>query len=112
MIAIIIILLLLCLLGITVHTPDGEHRCRGMILTCTVDLLARAAVCNMKGFNGSYSCATCLDSGDNTIGESRMHRYWPFNLSCEIRNVHGVQSAFVKASQTGEAVSIKTVVVL
>ena len=103
------------MLRIIVHTPDGEHRCRGMILTCTVDLPARAAVCNMKGFNGSYSCATRLDSGDNTIGESRMHacmhRYWLFNLSCEIRNVDGVQSAFVKASQTGEAVSIKTVVV-
>lgn len=41
-----------------------------------------------------------------------MQRYWPFNLSCEIRNVHGVQSAFVKASQTGEAVSIKTVVAI
>ena len=44
------------------HTRWGVS-CREMILTCMVDLPARAAVCNMKGFNGSYSCATCLDSG-------------------------------------------------
>ena len=92
-------------------TPDGEHLCRGMILTCSVDLPAKATVCNMKGFNGAYSCATCLDSGDNTVGESYMHSYWPFNPHCESRSVDGVQNAFVKASQTGEAVSVKGLVV-
>lgn len=95
----------ICLPGITVGTPDGEYLCQGMILTCTLDLPAKAAVCNMKGFNGAHSCATCLDSGDNTVGESHLHRYWPFNSHCEIRTVAGVQSAFVNATQTGEAVS-------
>ena len=41
--------------------------------------------------------------------DSHMYRYCPFNQSCEIKNVHGVQSAFMKA---GEAISIKTVVAL
>ena len=86
-------------------TPDGELSCRGMILTCSVDLPAKAAVCNMKGFNGAHSCVTCMDSGDNTVGESHMHRYWPFNPHCEIRSVDSVRNAFVKASQTGDAVS-------
>lgn len=59
-----------------------------------------------------WSLLLCnMFSGDNTIGESHMHRYWPFNPHCEIRAVADVQSAFVKASQTGEAVSVTSWVV-
>ena len=76
-----------------------------MLLTCTVDLPARAAVCNMKGFNGAQSCTTCLDSGDNTVGSTRMHRYWPFNPNCEVRSLDSVHRTVVRASQTGTTVS-------
>ena len=82
-----------------------KHACRGMLLTCTVDLPARAAVCNMKGFNGAHSCTTCLDSGDNTVGSTRMHRYWPFNPNCEVRSLDSVHRTVVRASQTGTTVS-------
>ena len=75
------------------------------MLICTVDLPARALVCNMKAYNGAYSCPTCLDSGDNSVGSSHMHRYWPFNSTCEIRTLEGVQRAFKEASRSGIAVS-------
>ena len=91
--------------GVEVSTPDGVHICRGMMLTCSVDLPARALVCNMKSNNGAHLCPTCLDSGGNTVGASPMHRYWPFNLHCEIRALAGVQRAFKEASTSGTAVS-------
>ena len=75
------------------------------MLTSTVDLPARAAVCNMKGFNGAHSCTTCLDSGDNTVGSTHMHRYWPFNPNCEVRSLDSIHRSIVKASQTGNPVS-------
>ena len=93
------------LIEVKVSTPDGVHICRGMLLTCSVDLPARALVCSMKNYNGAYSCPTCLDSGDNTVGASPMHRYWPFNSSCEIRTLEGVHTAFKEASRSGIAVS-------
>lgn len=93
------------LIGFEVSTPDGIHICRGMMLICSVDITARALVCNMKGFNGAHSCPTCLDRGDNTVGASPMHRYWPFNSSCEIRTLEGVHRAFKEASTSGIAVS-------
>ena len=68
-------------IGLKVSTPDGIHICRGRMLTCSVDLPAQALVCSMKSFNGAHSCPTCLGSGDNTVGASPMHRYWPFNSS-------------------------------
>ena len=91
--------------GVEVSTPDGVHICRGMMLTCLVDLPARALLCKMKSYNGAHSYPTCLDSGDNTVGACPMHRYWPFNLRCEIRALVGVQRAFKEASTIGTAVS-------
>ena len=78
-----------------------------MMLICSVDLLARALVCSMKNFNGAYSCPTCLDSGDNRVGANPMHRYWPYNLMCEVRTLESVHRAFKEASRTDTAVSIK-----
>ena len=92
-------------IGLKVSTPDGIHICRGMMLTYSVDLPARALVCNMKSFNGVHSCPTCLDSGDNNVGASPMHRYWPFNSTCEIRTLESVHTAFKDASASGIAVS-------
>ena len=95
-------------IGIEVCTPEGNKTCRGIMLTCTVDLPARAAVCNMKGFNGAHSCTTCLDSGDNTVGSTHMHRYWPFNPNCEVRSLDSVHTTIVNASETGNPVSYLT----
>lgn len=92
--------------GVTVTTPDGVKTCRAIISVCTVDLPARALVCNMKAFNGAYSCVTCLDEGDNTIGASPMVRYWPYNASCQVRSTTDVIDAFTDATTTNTAVSI------
>ena len=61
-----------------------------MLLICTVDLPAKALVCNMKGFNEEYSCSTCLDKGDNTSSLSHLHCYCPFNHHYEIRSTDDV----------------------
>ena len=53
--------------------------------------------------------AMCLDSGDDTVGASSVHRYWPFNIRCEIRALAGVKRAFKKASTSGTAVSTCTI---
>ena len=47
----------------------------------------------MKAYNGQYSC-TCLDEGDNTIGAHAGNRYWPYNLSCQIRTLAEVNVAY------------------
>ena len=78
-----------------------------MLLICIVDPPAKALVCKMKGFNGEYSCSTCLDKGDNTIGLSHVHPYWPFNHHCEIRSTDDVCAVFTKASKTGQPVNPK-----
>ena len=77
------------------------------MLICSVDLPARALVCSMKSFNGAFSCPTCLDSGDNRVGASHMHRYWPYNPTCEIRTLESVRTSFEEASSSGTAVSTK-----
>ena len=95
--------------GIEVSSPDGKVlRCKAAILICSVDLPARASVCNMKSYNGAYSCSTCLDCGDNTVGSSHLHRYWPFNEACEIRSLESVQGAFTSACINGQPVNVLT----
>ena len=55
--------------GLEVVTPGGVYRRKGMLLLFTADLPARAAVMNMKNFNGEYACSTCEDK-DNTRGNT------------------------------------------
>ena len=90
--------------GIEVQTPDGNKQCRAVILVSTLDLQARAIFCNMKAYNGQYSCCTCLDEGDNTIGAHAGIRYWPYNPSCQIRTLAGVNVAYRQATTEGVAV--------
>ena len=93
-------------IGIKVETPDGFFISRGMLLLTTVDLPARAILCNMKQHSGAHACCTCEDLGDNTLGKTRLHRVWPFTASCKIRTPESVANAFRSATNTGKAVSI------
>lgn len=91
--------------GIEVETPDGLFISRGMLLITTVDLPARAMLCNMKQFSGAHACSTCEDPGDNTLGKTPLHRVWPFTAACKIRTPESVVNAFRSATNTGKAVS-------
>ena len=91
--------------GIVVRTKDGLRQCRARLCVCTADLPAKALVCNMKAYNGEYACPTCLDKGDNTVGPSFLHRYWPFNPSMVLRTEEGVWEASSEATTTGSSVS-------
>lgn len=86
-------------------TPDGPHQCRAMLLLCSVDLPARALVSNMKLFNGEYSCCTCKDKGDNTVGASAGVRYWPYRSSCILRTADGIEQDYKDAVKDETAVS-------
>ena len=50
---------------------------RAILLTCSVDLPARAMLTNMKQWNGAYGCLYCEEKG-TTIGCDHLHRYWPY----------------------------------
>ena len=65
-----------CHLGIEVQLPSSETPTlsRSMLLLCSVDLPAKAALCNMVQYNGFYACPTCLDPGDNSVTSAPMLR--------------------------------------
>ena len=78
--------------------------CKAALLACAVDLPVKGLVCNMKQYNGEYSCPACLDKGDNTITRSTLVRYWPYNTVCRIRTAEEVEAAFTKATKDGTPV--------
>lgn len=47
------------------------HRSRVFVLCCAVDAPARAAVLNMKMFNGHHGCLRCFSKTDHQEGEHR-----------------------------------------
>ena len=81
---------------------SGEsHVVKCALLLCSVDLPAKAAVCNMLQFNAKQACVTCLDPGDNRITWTPMHRVWPHNPSPILRTTSGVSRAVQTAVQYG-----------
>lgn len=62
--------------GVLVKTSDGVKYARAIVLNCSVDLPARAMICNMKQFNGRHGCLYCEEEG-TTIGQDHLHRFWP-----------------------------------
>ena len=83
-------------IGIEVQLPSLETPTlsRSMLLLCSVDLPAKAAVCNMVQFNGLNVCPTCLDPGDNSVTPAPMLRVWPYSSSSVLRTCHGRQGVF------------------
>ena len=61
-------------------TPDGEMTCRVRLVMCSVDLVARAPILNMKRFNGKYGCCFCEDEG-HPLPSTHLHRTWPYSAS-------------------------------
>ena len=92
--------------GVVVETPDGPMLCRCMLLLCSTDLPAKAAVSNMMSFNGQYSYLTCTEKGDNTRGTTAMNRYWLYTPRCDVRVKRNVIAAFSEAVNSGRPVML------
>ena len=70
--------------GIDIDSPQGHMKAHAALLMCCVDLPAQAKLLNMKQYNGKFGCPACEDEGVSRLG-ARMHRNWPFTLSCNLR---------------------------
>ena len=53
--------------GVEMKSSDmGQFQLKAILIGCTCDLPARAAVTNFNQFNGFHSCAKCLQRGETT----------------------------------------------
>ena len=74
--------------------------CRAILLTCSVDLPARAMITNMKQWNGANGCLYCEEEG-TTIGCDHLHRYWPYKdatLRTRTSLLHNAEMAITTAT--------------
>ena len=62
------------------NSANGKMTCRARLIMCSADLPARAAVLNMKQYNGQHGCSQCEDEGQPRTS-SHLHRNWPFCAS-------------------------------
>lgn len=76
---------------------------RVILLLCSVDLPARAAITNMKQWNGVHGCLYCEDQGV-TLGSDHLHRFWPHMNSSILRSRTSLLRHAVAAARTGTAV--------
>ena len=87
--------------GIEATTPAGRKVVKAILLTGIFDLPAKAAVLNMKQFNGEYGCLYCLDPGEVI---SRNLRVYPYNANRELRTERGIMLSAEQAVSHGCAV--------
>ena len=83
-------------------SPDGDITVRCMLFVATADLPARAALMNMKQFNGKYACHLCKAEG-TAYGQHNIHRCWPYYQNPEKRT-HQDQIKFAKRATQKQAV--------
>ena len=88
--------------GIEAITPAGEKVIKVVLLTGIFDLPAKAAVVNMKQFNGEFGCLYCHDPGELI---SRSHRIYPPNTSLHLRTEKDIDTAAEQAESCGHAVT-------
>lgn len=85
---------------------DGKNCVsHAVLLLCSVDLPARAILCNMNQFNGKCACCTCEDTGDNTVTATHMHRVWPYRSTNKLRTEASVHSSVKSAVMEKKVVS-------
>ena len=83
-------------------TPDGDITVWCMLFVATVDLPARAALMNMKRFNGKCACHLCKSEG-TAYGQFNIHRCWPYDQNPEKRT-HQDQIQFATRATQKQAV--------
>ena len=85
--------------GFPFLTCDGLKTIRVKLLFCVFDLVAKAAVLNIKQFNGSYGCPTCLHPG-----EHHGIQVYPPGKEYSTRTCRGVAKAIRKGKALGTVV--------
>ena len=87
-------------------SADGDITVRCMLFVATVDLPARAALMNMKQYNGKCACHLCKTEG-TSYGQHNLHRCWPYEENHEKRT-HQDQIYFAtKATQKQPVMGVK-----
>ena len=74
-----------------------------MLMVCTLDLPGKAALLNMKQFNGASSCSVC-DAPGRTCPGSHLHRFWPWDQEGDNRTDISMRQNALNAALQGEAV--------
>ncbi len=86
----------LATIGFSFLSPEGWKTVRVKLLFGVFDLIAKAAVLNMKQFNGEHGCPTCLHPGER---HSRTQTYPPSYFP--IRTQDGIEKAIQEGKQRG-----------
>ena len=92
-----------------IHVPrsgDGDITVRCMLFVATADLPARAALMNMKQFNGKCACHLCKSEG-TAYGQHNIHRCWPFKQNHEKRTHEDQINFAMKATQKQAVMGVK-----
>ncbi len=90
-----------------IDTCQGRKIVKLFFLAMCADLPARAAVSNMKQFNGKSPCHMCFDEGECRTNQP-MLRFFPFNKHSQLRTHASVMEDAKKAVESGEAVSVNS----
>ena len=53
--------------GILVDTANGQELIKACLLSVVFDLQAMAMACNIRQFNGYYSCLHCLNKSEHIL---------------------------------------------
>jgi hypothetical protein len=89
--------------GFSIKTTTGEVQGHAILLMCSVDLIARCNILNMKQFNGKFACTYCEDEGTGRA-TSHLHRNWLYQR-CSVPRTHDtIILNAKKALRKGEAV--------
>ena len=90
--------------GIEAHTPAGVKQIKAVLLTGIFDLPGKAAVLNMKQFNGQFGCLYCTDPGEMQMAS----RIYPPDAPHCSRTEQSIQECASKAeAQQSPVLGIK-----
>ena len=89
-----------------VGSAVGDITVRCMLFVATVDLPARAALMNMKQFNGKCACHLCKSEG-TAYGQHNIHRCWPYEQNPEKRTHQDQINFAMEATQKQAVMGVK-----
>lgn len=92
-------------IGFSVKTRTGTVQGHARLLMCSVDLIARCNILNMKQFNGKYACTYCEDEGTERA-TSHLHRNWLYQRSSVPRTHNTIMLNAKEALRKGEPVCV------
>lgn len=88
----------------SIRTPAGVTTAHARLLLCSVDLIAKASILNMKQFNGKHGCSYCEDEGKSRAS-SHLHRNWPYSSTTTPRTHNSIMRDAKEAVRENSPVS-------